>query len=75
MLVKGRRTRTLGRVSMDKLCVDLTGVPEAGVGAEVLLWGGDPVIGLSADLVASAAGTVSYELFCALAARVPVAEV
>lgn len=69
-LVAGQRTRTLGRVSMDKLCVDLTGLPQAGVGAPAVLWGR----GLSADEVAAAAGTVSYELFCALAARVPVVE-
>jgi alanine racemase len=70
VLVGGRRTRTLGRVSMDKLCVDLTDLPDAGVGTPVTLWGE----GLSVDDVASAAGTISYELLCALAARVPVVE-
>jgi len=70
ILVAGQRTRTLGRVSMDKLCVDLAGL-EAGVGATVTLWGA----GLPADEVAAAAGTISYELFCALNARVPVVEV
>jgi alanine racemase len=69
-LVAGRRTRTIGRVSMDKICVDLSEVPEAAAGAGVVLWGR----GLAADDVAAAAGTVSYELFCALAARVPVVE-
>ncbi len=73
--VCGRRSRTLGRVSMDKLCVDLTGIPQAGVGSKVLLWGGDAATGLPADEVAAAAGTISYELFCALAARVPVVEI
>ncbi len=76
VLVGGQRTRTLGRVSMDKLCVDLTDVKlgaggAAGVGAPVTLWGA----GLAADEVAAAAGTISYELFCALAQRVPVSEV
>ena len=70
VLVAGQRTRTLGRVSMDKICVDLTGIPHATIGTPVVLWGN----GLSADEVASAAGTVSYELFCTLAARVPVVE-
>jgi alanine racemase len=70
VLVDGVRTATLGRISMDMLCVDLTPVPGAGVGSRVTLWGE----GLSADEVAAAAGTVSYELFCALAARVPVVE-
>jgi len=68
--VAGRRTRTLGRVAMDLLCCDLTAMPDAGVGAPVVLWGE----GMPADEVAAAAGTVSYELLCALAARVPVSE-
>jgi alanine racemase len=67
VLVAGRRARTAGRVSMDMLTVDLTGIPEAAVGAPVTLWG----TGLSADEVAAAAGTISYELLCRLAARVP----
>jgi len=70
ILVAGQRTVTVGRVSMDMLCADITHIPRAGVGSEVTLWGE----GLPADEVATAAGTVSYELFCALAARVPVTE-
>jgi len=73
VLVANRRTRTLGRVSMDKLCVDLSGI-EAGVGAPVVLWGEGRGVSLPADEVAAAAGTISYELFCALARRVPVSE-
>ena len=69
--VCGRPTRTLGRVSMDMLCVDLDNCPQAGVGSPVELWGES----VSVDAVASAAGTVSYELVCALAARVPVEEI
>ncbi len=67
VLVGGVRTRTAGRVSMDMLAVDLDPVPGAAVGTPVTLWGE----GLSCDEVAAAAGTVSYELLCALAARVP----
>jgi len=70
ILVDGVRTRTVGRVAMDMLYADLTPVPQARVGSAVTLWGD----GLSADEVAAASGTVSYELFCALAARVPVEE-
>jgi len=66
--VGGRLTRTLGRVSMDMLCVDLSGCPEANVGAPVELWGETVPV----DAVAAAAGTTGYELLCALAARVPV---
>jgi alanine racemase len=69
--VAGRLTRTLGRVSMDMLCVDLSGLPDAGIGSPVTLWGE----GLPVDDVAAAAGTNSYELLCGLAARVPVVEI
>ena len=68
ILVNGQRTRTLGRVSMDMLSVDLSALPDADIGSRVILWGE----GLPVDEVAQAAGTISYELLCALAARVPV---
>ncbi len=70
VLVNGKRTRTVGRVSMDMICVDISDIHDAYIGSPVTLWGE----GLSADEVATAAGTVSYELLCALAQRVPVAE-
>lgn len=68
VLVAGSRTRLLGRVSMDMLFVDLDGLTQAGVGAPVTLWGE----GMPIEQVAAAAGTIGYELLCALAARVPV---
>lgn len=67
--VAGQRTRTLGRVSMDMLCVDLTGIKHETLGSAVELWGANIPI----DEVAKAAGTIGYELMCALASRVPVA--
>ena len=71
VLVGGQRTRTVGRVSMDMICVDITVLPEAYIGTPVTMWGE----GLSADEVAASAGTLSYELLCGLAARVRVVEV
>jgi alanine racemase len=68
--VAGRMTRTLGRVSMDMLCADLTAVPEAGTGARVVLWGD----GVPVERVAQAAGTVGYQLLCGLAPRVRIVE-
>ena len=73
VLVNGVRTSTVGRVSMDMITVDLTPVPEAAPGSEVTLWGQGPkgaVLGI--DEVAASAGTIGYELMCALALRVPV---
>ena len=75
VLVDGHRTRLVGRVSMDMVTIDLTPVPvpAAGVGSEVTLWGCGPGGSvLAIDEVAHAAGTIGYELMCALAQRVPV---
>ena len=74
VLVDGVRTRTVGRVSMDMLAVDLSDLPaSSGPGSEVTLWGCGPRGQiLPIDEVAQAAGTIGYELMCALARRVPV---
>ncbi len=78
VLVEGVRTRTVGRVSMDMLAVDLApldaaGVP-CGIGAEAVLWGRSASGAvLLVDEVAHAAGTIGYELMCAVAPRVPFA--
>ncbi|HEX7983450.1 MAG TPA: alanine racemase C-terminal domain-containing protein, partial [Duganella sp.] len=70
VLVDGVRTRLVGRVSMDMLTVDLTDLPDAKIGSKVTLWGK----GLPVDEVANAAGTIGYELMCALGQRVTVVE-
>lgn len=66
--VDGVVTHVVGAVSMDMITVDLTPCPQAGIGSKVELWGEQVKI----DQVAKAAGTVGYELMCALAPRVPV---
>jgi alanine racemase len=66
VLVAGKRSQLIGRVSMDMLCVDLTDVPEAGLGSPVELWGKHV---LASD-VAIQAGTIPYQIFCNLR-RVP----
>ena len=72
VLVQGVRCRMVGRVSMDMITVDLTPVPRAGMDSEVTLWGAAASGAvLPIDEVARAAGTVGYELMCALATRVP----
>ena len=73
VLVDGVRAPLAGRVSMDMATVDLTALPDAGIGSAVTLWGRGPGRSmLPIDEVAHAAGTVGYELMCALAPRVPV---
>lgn len=70
VLVNGQRVPLIGRVSMDMITVDLRGM-HASAGDEVVLWGD----GLPADEVAASAGTIAYELFCHITARVPFVEV
>ena len=70
VLVGGVRTNVVGRVSMDMITVDLSPVPDAHVGTPVVMWGE----GLPIDEVAMFAGTVGYELMCAVAPRVAVVE-
>jgi alanine racemase len=70
VVVEGCVTGTVGRVSMDMLCVDLSAIPGARVGSRAVLWGAENPI----ERVAAAAGTVGYELMCALAPRVRIVE-
>ncbi|WP_029686814.1 catabolic alanine racemase DadX [Tatumella saanichensis] len=65
--VDGIMTRTVGRVSMDMIMVDLTPCPQANIGSSVELWGQQVKI----DDVAQPCDTVGYELMCAVAPRVP----
>ena len=64
--VAGFQSRIIGRVSMDLLSVDLSGLPHIDVGAEVLLWGEQ----LPVEIIARAAETISYELTCGVTKRV-----
>jgi len=70
IIVDGIQTRTLGRVSMDMIAVDIDDIPNVNYGSSVELWGEN----LSVDIVAQHAKTVGYELLCAIssASRVPI---
>jgi alanine racemase len=65
-LADGRICRIAGQVSMDMITLDVTDMPHADVGTDVELWGDY----LPVDQVAQAAGTIGYELLCAIAPRV-----
>ncbi|MBP7580600.1 MAG: alanine racemase [Vogesella sp.] len=60
VLIDGIRSRVIGRVSMDMMTVDLTDIPQAGVGSTVELWGDN----ISVNDVAAHAGTIGYEVLC-----------
>ncbi len=73
VLIGSVRSRSIGRISMDMMTVDLGPAPQAGFGSEVTLWGRSSTgTVLEIDEVAHCAGTLGYELMCALAQRVPV---
>lgn len=67
VLVAGKRVPLIGRVSMDSLSVDLHNHPQAQVGDDVVLWGQ----GLPVEEIATAAGTIGYELLTRIPPRVP----
>lgn len=62
----GKRLHTVGRVSMDMLCIDLNDNDDIDVGDDVELWGEH----INANEIASLCNTISYELFCQLTQRV-----
>ena len=66
VLVNNKRTRLIGRVSMDMICVDLSEQEEAKVGDNVVLWGE----GLPVEEIAECAETIGYELLCGVTSRV-----
>lgn len=66
VLLNGQSARLAGRVSMDMITVDLTGVDPAAIGDTVQLWGPD----LPVETVAQWADTIPYELVCRMTRRV-----
>jgi alanine racemase len=67
VLIRGQRAPVVGRVSMDLVTIDLTDIPDAAVGDEVILLGD----GITAEEIAKRSQTISYEVFCRISARVP----
>jgi len=70
-LIRGRRVPVIGRVSMDMCTLDVTQIPECKVGDEVVLLGRQGSEYISANEIAAKAGTISYEVLCALGKRAP----
>ena len=69
VVIGGRKYKSVGRICMDQFMVDITGHEyEVGVGQEVVLFGGDD--GELVETLASAAGTINYEVLCKVSKRV-----
>jgi alanine racemase len=71
VLVRGRRAPIVGRVSMDLVTIDVTGIPDAAPGDEVVLLGRQGAEEIRVEELASKLDTISYEVFCNVSARVP----
>jgi alanine racemase len=71
LLVAGHRVSIVGRVSMDMVAVDVTDVSGVSIGVPAILWGPE----LPVEEVARSAGTIPWELLCAVSQRVPVVRV
>jgi alanine racemase len=70
-LVRGKRAPIVGRVSMDQLLIDLSSVPDAALGDVVTLLGSDGAERIAAEDLAEWAGTIVYEILCAISKRTP----
>ena len=71
VMVRGRRAPVVGAICMDLTMIDLTEVPGARIGDEVILWGGAGEAMISVNDVARLAQTISYEMLCTVGRRVP----
>lgn len=70
VLIRGKRAPIVGRVTMDMTMVDATDIPGVEAGDEVVLIGSQDGATIAAEEVAGWAGTISYEVFCAISQRV-----
>ena len=67
VLICGKRAKILGRVCMDQMCVDVSGIEDVAAGDEVILFGKD----LPVEELAELCGTINYEIVCGVSPRVP----
>ena len=67
--IHGKACPVLGRVCMDQMMVDVTGIPDIHEGDEAILWGGS--VSDTAETIARKTDTISYEVLCGVSRRVP----
>ena len=71
VLIRGKRAPILGRVCMDQLMVDVTGIPDAALGDRVVLIGTSGEESITVEQIAQAADSFNYEFVCGISRRVP----
>ena len=70
VLIRGKRAKVLGRICMDQMLADITDIPEAETGDEVVLIGEDGEERITAEDIAEWSGTISYEILLSAGSRV-----
>ena len=71
VLIRGHEAPIVGRVSMDQTVVDVSAIPKVAVGDEAVLLGSQRSLSISAWDLADLAGTIPWEVLCAITSRVP----
>lgn len=71
VLINGRKAPIIGRICMDQLMADVTGIPDVHEGSIVTLIGRDGELEITADDLAQLYGTIGYEVICGISKRVP----
>lgn len=71
ILIRGERAPVVGRVCMDYLMADVSQIPGIHLGDETVIYGRQGKEEITLEEASERAGTISYELLCALGKRVP----
>ena len=67
VIIHGRRANSIGRICMDQMSVDVSGIENVKQGDEVILFGKE----LPVEELAEKCGTINYEIVCGITNRVP----
>ncbi|MBQ8280905.1 MAG: alanine racemase [Lachnospiraceae bacterium] len=71
VIINNHYAKVLGRVCMDQIMVDITGIPDVTIENDVILLGKSNDCSITADDIAEECGTISYEILCDIGKRVP----
>lgn len=71
VLIRGKKAPILGRVCMDQMMVDVTGIPDVELSDPVTLVGTDGDETITMEQIAAQAGSFNYEFLCSIGRRVP----
>jgi alanine racemase len=71
VLIRGKRAPVVGKVCMDFIMVDVTGIPNVSIGDEVVLMGSQGREQVTAEEIADKIKSISYEIFCTVGKRIP----